>query len=400
MKRSPTRWGFRFFMVAASPNLYETLGVPSSAKPDALRKAYRKLARERHPDVSKDPKAHDQMSQINEAFNTLIDPERRADYDAMLAGRGYGEPAAPQQERKPIYVKLKTHLKAHRTPVYSVGFAPDTGQLVSSSFDSEIIWWDDTTEKPVRRTRLEASVSTIRVLPNERLVAAGSVENTVTLFELDKGEVGSWKSSEEAWVSCLAISGDGRAVATGSIHKSLAVADSRSGLKLFRRMEHGESVTAVAWSTDGKLLATGSADATARVYNNDGDLVREITRIRSAVTAIVFSPNKQFLAVAAVDLSIRIFSLDTGQLVKMMFGHTKPIETLAFHPNNWLLASGSRDGTLGLWNCAKGLGNVRLEASHRPISCLAFSDDGVKLAAGGLDRLIRVWEITVRESAA
>src|SRR5262245_21644731 len=119
-------------MPVATQTLYETLGVPSSAKPEALRKAYRKIAREHHPDVNKDPNAHDQMSRINEAFETLIDPERRADYDAMLAGRGYAEPAAPRQARKPIYVKLKTYLKAHRTPVYAVGFTPDTGQLVSS----------------------------------------------------------------------------------------------------------------------------------------------------------------------------------------------------------------------------------------------------------------------------
>ena len=95
-------------MAVVAPNLYETLGVQSSAKPETLRKAYRKLARQHHPDVSKDPKAHDLMSRINEAFETLIDPERRADYDAMLAGRGYGEPAAPAETRKPIYVKLKS----------------------------------------------------------------------------------------------------------------------------------------------------------------------------------------------------------------------------------------------------------------------------------------------------
>lgn len=388
-------------MRVATTNLYDTLGVKPGANPESLKKAYRKLARKHHPDVSSDPNSHDHMSKINEAFETLIDPERRADYDAMLAGNGYAEPAAPTQARKPIYVKLKTYLKAHRTPVYTVGFAPDTGQLVSSSFDSEIIWWDSKTDRPHKRTRLEAgSISTLKVLPKDRLVAAGSVENTLTFYELDGLEVGSWKSAEEAWVSCLAISGDGRAVAAGSIHKTLAVADSRSGVKLFRRVEHGESVTAVAWSADGSLLATGSADATVRVYDTEGNLVRNITRIRSMVTAIAFSPNRQFLAVAAVDLSIRIFNLDTGLLVKMMFGHTKPIETLAFHPNNWLLASGARDGTLGLWNCAKGLGNVRLEASHRPISCLAFSPTGDRLAAGGLDRLIRIWEITVKEAAA
>lgn len=388
-------------MRVASSTLYQTLGVQPSADSESLRKAYRKLARKHHPDVNKAPDAHDLMARINEAFETLIDPERRADYDAMLSGRGYGEPTPPPETRKPIYVKLKTYLKAHRTPVYAVGFAPDTGQLVSSSFDSEIIWWDAQTDRPARKTRLESgSVTTIKLLPKDRLIAAGSVENTISLFQLAGTEIDSWRSAEEAWVSCVAISGDGRSVAAGSIHKSLAVADSGSGTKRFRRVEHRESVTAVAWSADGTLLATGSADATARVYSAKGELIQEITRVRSAVTALAFSPNKQYLAVAAVDLSIRIFNLDTGQLVKMMFGHTKPVETLAFHPNNWLLASGSRDGTLGLWNCAKGLGNVRLEASHRPISCVAFSPDGEKLAAGGLDRLIRLWDISVREATA
>src|SRR4051812_3980652 len=110
-------------MSVASRNLYSTLGVKPSANTESLKKAYRKLARQHHPDVSSDPKAHDRMARINEAFETLIDPERRADYDAMLAGQGYAAPAAPSQSRKPIYVKLKTYLKAHRTPVYTVGFA-------------------------------------------------------------------------------------------------------------------------------------------------------------------------------------------------------------------------------------------------------------------------------------
>src|SRR5207253_3161117 len=107
----------------------------------------------------------------------------------MLSGKGYGEPAPPPQTRKPILIKLKTHLKAHRTPVYTVAFAPDTGDLISSSFDSEIIWWDEKTEKPSKRLRLEAGVvSVLQALPKDRLVAAGSVENTVTLWELNKGE--------------------------------------------------------------------------------------------------------------------------------------------------------------------------------------------------------------------
>ncbi len=60
---------------------YETLGVPRSASPDEIKRAFRQLAREHHPDVSSDPKADERFKQINEAYQVLSDPERRALYD-------------------------------------------------------------------------------------------------------------------------------------------------------------------------------------------------------------------------------------------------------------------------------------------------------------------------------
>jgi WD40 repeat protein len=78
------------------------------------------------------------------------------------------------------------------------------------------------------------------------------------------------------------------------------------------------------------------------------------------VTSIAFSSDNRYIAVAGVDLSIRVFNLDTGQLIKMLYGHERPIEALAFHPNGWLFASASRDGTIGLWNAAKGIGKCPL----------------------------------------
>ena len=91
------------------------------------------------------------------------------------------------------------------------------------------------------------------------------------------------------------------------------------------------------------------------------------------------------------------FTLSTGELVKMMYGHTKPVESMAFHPNNWLFASGSRDGSVGLWNASKGIGNLRIEASSRPINCVGFSPDGKRLAAGGQDKMVRVWEVSAKD---
>ena len=161
------------------PTLYEILGVEQSAEPESLRRAYRKLARKFHPDVNPDPKSHDVMARINDAFSTLIDPERRNEYDAMLAG-GFGQKTPAQQPKRPLQVKLLRKLAGHKTPVYAITFTPGTGQLITSAFDNEILWWDMETGEPGRRAKIDAGVvSTIRSLSDEILIAAGAVENSV-----------------------------------------------------------------------------------------------------------------------------------------------------------------------------------------------------------------------------
>ncbi|HEV7677147.1 MAG TPA: DnaJ C-terminal domain-containing protein [Candidatus Dormibacteraeota bacterium] len=62
---------------------YAVLGVPRDASQDAIKKAYRSLARKLHPDVNKDPEAEARFKRINEAYEVLKDAEKRAKYDRL-----------------------------------------------------------------------------------------------------------------------------------------------------------------------------------------------------------------------------------------------------------------------------------------------------------------------------
>lgn len=65
-------------------NYYEELGVTREASADEIKKAYRKLARKYHPDISKEKDAEAKMQAINVAYDTLSNTEKKAEYDQML----------------------------------------------------------------------------------------------------------------------------------------------------------------------------------------------------------------------------------------------------------------------------------------------------------------------------
>jgi curved DNA-binding protein CbpA len=113
-------------MTRAEPTHYERLGVTPAASSSEIRAAYRRLARDTHPDVN-GPGVDATMAAVNEAWRVLGDPERRAEYDALLAP----EPrrARPPPPPPPTW--------ARREP--STGTTRDT----SAGAESRPSWWNE-----------------------------------------------------------------------------------------------------------------------------------------------------------------------------------------------------------------------------------------------------------------
>ena len=80
----------------SAPDYYSILGVPRDASADQIKKAYRKMAMKVHPDVATDPDAEEKFKQVNEAYEVLSDPNKRAIFDrgGDPMGPGGGDPFA------------------------------------------------------------------------------------------------------------------------------------------------------------------------------------------------------------------------------------------------------------------------------------------------------------------
>jgi curved DNA-binding protein len=92
-------------MALAYTDYYEVLGVPRDADQDAIRRAYRKLARKYHPDLNADSDAEDRFKELGEAYEVLSDPDKRERYDRLGADWRVQEQETPDANFEEFFVR-------------------------------------------------------------------------------------------------------------------------------------------------------------------------------------------------------------------------------------------------------------------------------------------------------
>lgn len=158
-----------------------------------------------------------------------------------------------------------------------------------------------------------------------------------------------------------------------------------------RGAAHQDFVHALAFHPSGNLLASAGFRE-VKFWSRPESVQRSKIAIDPPATAVVFSPDGKWLAVAGADNTIRVIQTADGQVAKTLTGHTAPVAGLQFAADNTKLFSAGKDKSVRVWNLADGQPAGLLDTPAE-ITSLLLSADGKRAYTGHADNLIRGWNV-------
>jgi eukaryotic-like serine/threonine-protein kinase len=157
---------------------------------------------------------------------------------------------------------------------------------------------------------------------------------------------------------------------------------------------HIHQVYALAFSPTCQLLASASADNTIRLWDIETEqLLFTLTGHQNAVRSVMFSPDGQLLASGSFDNTVKLWEVSTGEALHTFNRHIDSVWSVAFSPDGKLLASGGDDKTVRLWDVKNRKLYATLPGHRAYVNSVAFSPDGQILASGAWDRTIQLWNV-------
>ncbi|NVM36912.1 MAG: serine hydrolase [Candidatus Lokiarchaeota archaeon] len=261
--------------------------------------------------------------------------------------------------------------------------------------------------------------------PTDLILATGSSDGSIRLWNLTNGDVLHIFSRHHYGVISLDFSPSGEILASGGYDNCINLWNVSSGewIKAFSFYPH--AVIDIKWAPDGKTLAVAGGEWMGVVNNwyqpenylkllnaTNGETIKWYVGHTKPVFSISFSKDGTSLISGSWDLSVRLWNVTTGSEIRSFTGHTKKITSVTFAHNESIIISGSLDQTLKYWNISTGniLQNIDIDQSIWSID-LSPIDDTLAVAVdpsiiwpnqywltfGELhDCTVQLWNITSR----
>jgi WD40 repeat protein len=223
--------------------------------------------------------------------------------------------------------------------------------------------------------------------PDGQRIAVGHVDGKVRLFHLE----GTHRElpGHASGVAGLAFSPDGERLATCSDDKTARILGVERGEILDTLDRHENFVWAIDWSPDGRRIATGGHDGKLMLWDADtGERLRACD-ILNFPNGMTFSPDSTLVATPAHVHGVDLISVETGEVVHRLRGHSDSIRGIAFSPDGRRVFTSSWDRTIKIWDPASGQETLTLPSEDK-VNAIALSPNGGLLVGVG-DHTLTMW---------
>ena len=281
--------------------------------------------------------------------------------------------------------------------IYSLAFSPNGKTLAVASGQTVELRDAATNQKTATLLGHTDAVRSVVFSRDGKLLATGSNDGTVILWDLNKGQAQNTLKGHRGFVGSVAFSPDGKRLATASYDNSAKLWDVATGVEVATLTGHNDVVYCLAFSPDGRRMITGGKDI--RVWDVATHQRLAILKgHRSIVQCLMFSPDGKILAAAGMDNVVILWDVATQQELTTFKGHTTTIWSLAFSNDGKTLATGSQDHTARLWDVGSGREEQAYWRDRRGFKPLRFSPDGQILAMRSEDeKTLKLYDVIRRQ---
>ncbi len=276
--------------------------------------------------------------------------------------------------------------------ISSLAYSEDGSTLIILDKFGELKHWDIEANQIVANTHGVDRHEVIIYSGVLNAFAAGQENGRIHFYDAttgkqQKGLIGhsSLFNRDDKNIWSLAFSNDGTLLASGSMDKTVRLWDTENRKHLAKFSLHESWITAVAFSNDGSILASGDANKKIILWDTETNAKRELEGHTSGICVLAFSPDGTTLASGSYDGTIRFWNPSTGEEISTFTtGHSKFITSLAFSNEDTILTSVDFNGTVDLWNMRTKQGHSFLNTGQNTVdSATSLSHDAMLYAAMG-----------------
>ncbi len=247
------------------------------------------------------------------------------------------------------------------------------------------------------------SVTALACSPSGDIIVTGVGSGHLTWWETNTGKQVRQVRAHDERIEDIEFTRDGKLLATCGRDAKAHLWNPHTGRKIRSFEGHTALVWSVSFSPDGEYLLTGGwggePNNENRVWNvQTGQQMRRLP----ATSKVAWSPKGTVIAMGAEDNCVALWNSLTGQRTALLRGHGAWVHEMAFSTDGAFVVSvsgfpewekkASDDVSIRIWSVASGQQVHRLSGHADAVFCVAVASDNKRIVSGGEDKTVRVWD--------